>query len=283
MHAESQKYFIPRSPSEDGRIFEGSILVLPMVSLGNVPQLAVDLLIHGSHLGPIELVGMLDPCDHIPVVGALDRPALLPTPPSPSQHRITTPIQVYQTRDRRYTLVQQRSPVIKARKARHISRMRGWISGAKFSSVVVVVSVDAAVRGDEDLRAGTRLLGHEGPQAKEQEPSALRQAIRARYRSFGTRHAPLFCAGGLAARLLRALTSVALEVNTLVAYVAEGDNRPDALFLASEICSLLRLAHPSQLEDLTPSPPSTLPSWILPLSWKADDSHPSQTRQDLYG
>ncbi|KNZ57319.1 hypothetical protein VP01_218g17 [Puccinia sorghi] len=283
MDAERQAYFIPRTPSVDGRIFDGSILLLPMVSLGNVPQLAVDLLIHGTHLGPFELVGILDPADHIPVVGALDRPALLPAPPPPSKHRITTPIEVYQTRDRRYTLVQQRSPVIKARKARHISRMRRWISGAKFESVLVVVSVDAAVRGDEHLREGTRMLRHE--QASAQEPSALRRAIRARYPSFGAHHAPLFCAGGLAARLLRALASAAqpLEVNTLVSYVAEGDNRPDALFLADEICSLLRLAHQSQLHDLAPSPLSTHPSWILPLSWKADDSHPSQTRQDLYG
>jgi hypothetical protein len=85
-----------------------------VVSLANVPQLAMDLMIHGTQLGPIQKVGILDPQDHIPVVGAIDHLSDLPQ----SQdilNQVTTPIQVYQSPDKLYTFVQQRSPVIKVR------------------------------------------------------------------------------------------------------------------------------------------------------------------------
>lgn len=47
--------------------FEGSTLLLPIVSLANLPQLTADLLIHTFDLA---LVGSLSAKDHIPVVGA---------------------------------------------------------------------------------------------------------------------------------------------------------------------------------------------------------------------
>ena len=49
--------------------FEGSTLLLPIVSLANLPQLTADLLIHTFDLS---LVGSLSARDHIPVVGALE-------------------------------------------------------------------------------------------------------------------------------------------------------------------------------------------------------------------
>ena len=47
--------------------FEGATLILPVVSIGNVGQLAVDLLIHGFGL---ERVGVMSGCGEVPVVGA---------------------------------------------------------------------------------------------------------------------------------------------------------------------------------------------------------------------
>ncbi|OAV98839.1 hypothetical protein PTTG_08977 [Puccinia triticina 1-1 BBBD Race 1] len=286
MVPESRQYFIPSSPNLDQSIFKGSILVLPVVSLANVPQLAMDLMIHSTHLGPIEKVGILDPQDHIPVIGAIDHTSALPQSPD-TRHQITTPIQVYQSRDKLYTFVQQRSPVIKARKESHVSRMKNWISTAGFASVLVLVSVDAAARSDAHLQHPSAFFHYIRATSQPDSPTALRQIIRKRYASFlpqDTPGLPIFCAGGLAARLLAALTSSAsdtasVEVNTLVAYVAEGDNRLDTKAFAQEIISTFNHIR-SGLGD---EPPVSFESLREPISWMASDSYQHKTRQDIYG
>jgi proteasome assembly chaperone 2 len=331
--------------------------VQPVVSLGNVPQLAVDLMIHGPHLGPIEKVGMLDSKDHIPVIGAIDHPVGLPQ----SQHglnQVTTPIQVYQTRDKRYTFVQKRSPVIKvwimkkqfhktqllsgltalvipppdhptidhgslftafskARKHSHLESMKEWISAAGFDSVLVLVSVDGATRSDAHLRHPSPFF-HYVPSHKLERETIISRVIKNKYASFVAKDAsdvPIFSAGGLASRLLSALTSSSaqdppsVQVNSLVVYVAEGDNRIDAKLLACEILSLFNhirsgecSIHPiminfrSSFHFLTlpllvdldghgeaDIPTVSLDAWPEPLSWKASDTYQNQTRQDLFG
>ncbi|EFP79455.1 uncharacterized protein PGTG_05776 [Puccinia graminis f. sp. tritici CRL 75-36-700-3] len=80
-------------------------------------------------------------------------------------------------------------------------------------------------------------------------PTALRRIIQTRYASYLPQDAPglpIFCAGGLATRLLAALTSSSpdtgsVEIDTLVAYVAEGDNRLDAKAFACEVVSIFNL------------------------------------------
>lgn len=49
--------------------FASSTLILPIVSLANLPQLCGDLLIHTFNL---RLVGILSSRDHVPLAGALD-------------------------------------------------------------------------------------------------------------------------------------------------------------------------------------------------------------------
>ncbi|KAI7955208.1 hypothetical protein MJO28_005608 [Puccinia striiformis f. sp. tritici] len=288
MASESNPYFIPSSPNLNSAIFKGSILVLPVVSLANVPQLAVDLMIHNTQLGPVEKVGILDPQDHIPVVGAIDYPSDLPQPQN-ALSQITTPVQVYQTQDKRYTFVQQRSPVIKARKDIHVSRMKEWISTAGFGSVLMLVSVDAATRSDAHLRHPSSFFHY--VRAKPSDPSSpIRQFIQTRYASFLPQDSPslpIFSAGGLASRLLAALTSSSpdtepslVEVNTIVAYVAEGDNRLDAKTFAHEVLSVFNHLRSDKGNEPTPI---SFDSLREPISWKASDSYQTQTRQDIYG
>jgi hypothetical protein len=123
--------------------------------------------------------------------------------------------------------------------------MKAWISTAGFASVLMLVSVDAAARSDSHLQHPSAFF-HYIRANQSDPPTALRQIIQTRYASFLPQDAPglpIFCAGGLAARLLAALTSSSpdtgsVEVNTLVAYVAEGDNRLDAKAFACEVVSI---------------------------------------------
>ncbi|OAV89809.1 hypothetical protein PTTG_28527, partial [Puccinia triticina 1-1 BBBD Race 1] len=118
-------------------------------------------------------------------------------------------------------------------------------------------------------------------------PTALRQIIQKRYASFlpqDTPGLPIFCPGGFAARLLAALTSSApdpasVEVNTLVAYVAEGDNRLDPKALAQGVMSMFNHIR-SDPEDAAPI---SFESLREPVSWMASDAYQHKTRQDIYG
>lgn len=268
---DEQDFFIPNSPDRNPDLFHDSTLILPIVSLGNVPQLAVDLFIHNPQLGgSLEKVGILDPQDHIPVVGAIDQPSCR-RHSNDTRNQITTPIEVYQTPDRRYTFIQPRSPVLKVRKHVHITRLKNWISNAGFSSVLILVSVDAATRSDPHLQNPSPFFYYIPPGSK--QPTELRHRMRTRYASYipeSSTSLPLFSAGGLAARLVAAFApfNPEPEINTLVIYVAEGDNRLDAKALTSEIVHLLGLDRSELVE---------------PLSWNASDSFHSRTRQAIFG
>lgn len=79
-------------------------LIIPAVSLGNVPQLAMDLLIHTLGLTPSRslddtyLHPFASPRDHLP-----DLPAPL---------GISTGLELYEDKDKKIAVVQQRSPVV---------------------------------------------------------------------------------------------------------------------------------------------------------------------------
>lgn len=56
-------------PSTSKPSFEDSILLLPLVSLGNVPQLAADLIIASLEM---RCIGVFDARDHVPMIGSRD-------------------------------------------------------------------------------------------------------------------------------------------------------------------------------------------------------------------
>lgn len=170
--------------------------------------------------------------------------------------------------------------------------MKEWISAAGFDSVLVLVSVDGATRSDAHLRHPSPFFQYLPPHQLERE-TKLSRVIKNKYASFVAKDAsdvPIFSAGGLATRLLAALTSSSaqdpssVQVNSLVVYVAEGDNRIDAKLLACEILSLFNHIR-SDLEGQADAdiPTLSLDAWPEPLSWKASDTYQNQTRQDLFG
>ncbi|KAG0152156.1 hypothetical protein CROQUDRAFT_103145 [Cronartium quercuum f. sp. fusiforme G11] len=238
--------------------FEGSTLILPIVSLGNVPQLAVDLLIEN---GECSRIGWIDPTDHIPVVGADD----------------ACPVEVYQTTNRSVTILQQRSPVLKSRKEIHVSRLSQWISEAGFNSILVLVSIDAATRTDAHL-------GHHSPFfhliTGSHDHSELRHHLRDQFTSLvkgAVPPIPILSAGGIARRMMLGLR----DVNALLMYVAEGDSRPDAKALAHAVLKVL----PQSCQGHWDQELIKSDDWIgrEPDSWKIADVIHNETRAELFG
>lgn len=82
---------------------ECSTLIVPALSIGNVGQLAVDLLISSTRA---QRIGFLDDPNVLPCVG---NDAYGPVP----QGELALPLEAYESAANRLSFVQQRSPVVK--------------------------------------------------------------------------------------------------------------------------------------------------------------------------
>ncbi|POW02591.1 hypothetical protein PSTT_11700 [Puccinia striiformis] len=282
MASESNPYFIPSSPNLNSAIFKGSIFGLgtstPDLTATlkdfDLANLAVDLMIHDTQLGPIEKVGILDPHDHIPVVAQSITPptsrilkTLSAKSPPPSKFiRLKTNATLLFSNGHRSS----RYPCFEDEGMDLLGRI--WIgSGASFSGCSHTLRCTSTpplvllpLRPSEALRSFERNTPI--------HPDQIRQFFASRFPCL-----PIFSAGGLAARLLAALTSSSpdtepslVEVNTIVAYVAEGDNRLDAKTFAHEILSIFNHLRSDKGDE--PAPIS-FDSLREPISWKASDSY----------
>ncbi|KAH9813202.1 PAC2 family-domain-containing protein [Melampsora americana] len=233
---EEKPYFYPSKTSSSKKpIFKDSILIIPIVSLGNVPQLAVDLLIQSTSFNRI---GNLDSSDHIPILGDSN----------------LRPFEVYQATNpiHSITILQQRSPVLKSQKESHILRLSKWIESEDFQSVLLLISIDSATRTDNHLNHPTHLFQFTYGSS---DPSSLRSHLLQSFSplidpTLNPQTVPVLSAGGLGNRLIKKLKNS----NSLLIYVAEGDGRLDAKVLALHVLKLLPTPYQCKSDSKIPEP-----------------------------
>ncbi|KAJ2807265.1 hypothetical protein H4R20_001353 [Coemansia guatemalensis] len=236
----------------DNVVTKGSTLVLPSVSIGNVPQLAVDLLINTLQASR---VGILDSSSVMPISGPSGFDHL------PTQRSV--PVEVYQSGDAQWTIIQQRSPPLPKHHRIFAQEVMDFIGQGEFSKVVLLTSSDAALRADalidgpqirslainwQDELLASRL------QALSLGPLSLSAGITT---SETTAQVPLdqLHAAGISKHLLRLCQTTKIPVLSLVALANEGDNVPDAINLANATNALLELAPNAK-------------QWCPPRSWE---------------
>jgi proteasome assembly chaperone 2 len=230
------------------------ILVVPTVSVGNVGQLACDLLI--STLAA-NRVGSLYDDSVVPVVG--------PDPFSldSSSRNIATAIDVYESKEKKVVVVQQRAPLIKGQQQTFVDRLVDWISSCHFSQLIILTSVFAHERVDSQLT---------GVQTRFLVSPALRSSVGDRqFTELGwvelekrqTTEDDVFVPGsGIAKRLYKKCVSCGVPVLLLLTFCAEGDNTPDAVSLATMINDFARWIPP------TGGVGRSVVDWQFPASWR---------------
>ena len=208
--------------------FRGQTLILPAISIGSVPQLALDLLIHAPTLA-CRRVGYLDGSQCVPFI----------SPPEPSlpAHEVFTALDVYES-SKGLPLVQQRSPVIKASRALFTRRLMHWIQEAGFSDVLIISSMDAAMRVDTEF--STPIL-YKRP--SEAQITHLSSAISQLYPPF---QPPAYNGPGIPPMPGSGITRMYLEhapkcTTALIMFCSEGDNREDAHELVRHISAICHL------------------------------------------
>lgn len=238
----------------------GSTLVIPCVSMGNIPQLAVDLLIH-----TFSLVHVCDLEDLYlyPFVSPIDR--LETDLQSPG--KFATALQVYHSKEYNLTVIQQRSPLISQFRNIHTREViLPFILQHNFARILVLDSCDA----------GLSPSGHAKPveviDADANADAAVAKSLAELKLDESTMRSNKTFSPQCQSYINGTSNSNALSRQIVLAHVYEGDNFGDAETMAASMCPILKLPH--------------TPTWKRPISWKGvygDRPIPRAMEEGLYG
>ncbi|KAF2068665.1 hypothetical protein CYY_010010 [Polysphondylium violaceum] len=135
-------FFYKASNIKDNVSFKDNILIWPALTLGNVGQLSIDLLICTYKF---ERVGFIVDSNILPIVGN-------DTYTPKGQGVLSTSIEVYKSKEyQNVTLVQQRSPVIQGHIPIFAKNLMNWSTSQQFKEILFVASTNANKRIDSQL------------------------------------------------------------------------------------------------------------------------------------
>ncbi|KZT21425.1 hypothetical protein NEOLEDRAFT_1121269 [Neolentinus lepideus HHB14362 ss-1] len=235
-------------------------IIIPIVSTGNVPQLAVDLLI--TSLG-LKHIGTFDSRDLIPVIAARED----------GETGVTTPIELYGREGVDVVIIQQRSPALKDRKQEFVNSLLEFIKGAGLGCALFLSGINPSNRSDAQMLTPTyHIVPSSSPSLQSTPLSSISGLPIPSYTS-PTPHYPLsdqispssesttipfIPGGGLTRRFLSVISTTTpwkVPTASLLQFVMEGDNRGDAHLLAAVVAKVLGID-------------TLIPEWRQPGSWQ---------------
>ncbi|BEI93650.1 uncharacterized protein CcaverHIS019_0601090 [Cutaneotrichosporon cavernicola] len=206
----------------------GATVVIPAVSLGNVPQLACDLLVSSLSLHRVAFIGTGD--------------TVAPFAGSGDDGIVTGGLELYGTSTGDLLVLLQRAPTLKAKKEEHVALIASALKGAGVA--IVLASLDAANQDDAQLLTPIQAILPPSPPTQptltnlaKLPPLRLTLDPTASPSAGSTSYPPFLPGAGLTRRLLSALADQ--PSGAIAEWVVEGDNRGDAHALASALLSVL--------------------------------------------
>ncbi|KZT41428.1 hypothetical protein SISSUDRAFT_278921 [Sistotremastrum suecicum HHB10207 ss-3] len=201
---------------------KSKILVYPVVSTANLPQLAVDLVISTLEL---RRVGFLDDSLLTPAVGTREN----------GDDGITTPLEVWGKEVIDIVLIQQRSPVLKYHKEKFGEQFVRWVVDSAFSALVLLAGVELTNRTDAQMSTATYHLVANPGRGIELPRGLDLSGIP----SFVPNDEPIRMPGtGLTRRILQDPSLAKVPTVAVLRFVMEGDNREDAHDFASTVAHI---------------------------------------------
>ncbi|KAI7868740.1 proteasome assembly chaperone 2 [Spinellus fusiger] len=230
------------TPSYEKKYLHGSVLIMPTVSIGNVPQLTCDLLLHTLSL---ERVGFINDSSVVPVAGAREG----------KDYGVSVPIEVvFQSSDHQWTVVQQRSPTEKGKKRQYLDNMQAFVKKYQFKQVILLTSADASCRVDAQINSiPFRVIGT-GNESLVEKTLAIGVPLLEQKDTTETDAFEL-SGSGLARPLFRRLKEINIPTTLLSMFALEGDNVSDSIAFANLINTLLNIKN-------------SFSAWTPPKSWE---------------
>ncbi|THH06511.1 hypothetical protein EW145_g4032 [Phellinidium pouzarii] len=232
---------------------KSKVLVVPVVSVGNVSQLAVDLLI--ATIG-LKQIGIFDARDLVPVAG-----------PREEGSGISTPLELYGKDGVDVVVIQQRSPVVKSHKESFSTSLLMFVQENELGALLFLTGVDLSNRSDAQMRSPIHsLIPPRSPSLESSPISLISQLPVYTYATLQTPSGasvlsvpttptlpyspdsiPFIPGGGLTRRLLSHSPPSSntqkwtVPTAAILQFVLEGDNRADAEYLAGVVAGVLHL------------------------------------------
>ncbi|ESW99731.1 hypothetical protein KL918_001333 [Ogataea parapolymorpha] len=238
---------------------EGSQLILPVVSIGNTPQLASDLLIHTL---PAKLVARLDDIYLYPFASPVDYV-------SEPKQGITSGLEIYYSEQHQVTILQQRSPILPGLTTKFLKELIvPFVRMAQFGKVVVLQSNDAGLREDKNVDHVFLLWANDIAKTLEtfkisdnsigviSDKSELDGMGKLIIDAFEDQIEETSSLGPEVKGSLKLAStpSASIDAIFLSIFVYEGDNSNDSKQLASQLLRVLHIHQPAE--------------WTTPVSWR---------------
>nr|XP_022312143.1 proteasome assembly chaperone 2-like [Crassostrea virginica] len=260
--------YIP-ADKKNTKTFEGYTLVLPAVSVGNVGQLAADLLISTMWL---DRCGFIYHDSILPLVG--NDPY---AHPEADVCKVVTACEVYESKLHQLVIIQQRAPFVKGKMASYRRWLISWIKENKFEKVAILSSMHAHERLDIQLQGSQfRYIATPDLEAEHKERFS-HEALnwtpledRTSLEDLHSTESPLYLpGGGIAKSLFEECSKENIPTIVLLVFCSEGDNAQDAVKLAYNLNTWLDFIDFKPKYDLDGKtiikPAST---WKIPSSWR---------------
>ncbi|KAL2623415.1 hypothetical protein R1flu_003620 [Riccia fluitans] len=238
------------------------VLILPALSIGNVGQLATDLLI--SEPSMIK-AGYLDDPYVLPCVGN-DPIGLEPA------GNLTVALEVFEDAKNGLTIIQQRSPVVKGGMVEYAKHVAEWAETSGVKEVLILAGINSGKRERKEMMDGPRIyyvtndtetsvfeqLGWKILEHSEALNDADRFIQGPAEEVDGFLTDENYYAGQPFSLLYSCCKARGLKVTCVLTFCAEGDNIPDAYFVLDSIQRYLHQKNGSIFDRTSVS---------VPLSW----------------
>lgn len=228
------------------------ILIMPVVSVGNVGQLAVDLLL--STLEVKDAGYLYDECV-LPIIGA--------DPFNPNSKKLVTSWQVYDCPTKNLVIVQQRAPVTPRSKKKYEEFVIRWIQQHKFKMTVILSSSFSQFFTYDELQG----VPMHYLCARKVDPSVENKLKKLSWKQFHLRKMEDFSdslnvpGGGVTKDLFESCDKCDLALVAMIMVCSEGNNCPEALHMAGQLNRWLKLLEGQETAENRWKVPS---SWCLP-------------------
>lgn len=254
-----------------------STLILPALSIGNVGQLAVDLLISSLKA---ERIGYLDDPNALPCVG---NDAYTASPGG----SISLPLEAYESSSSGLTLVQQRSPVIKGMMIEYAKNLASFAAANGKKHVIILSSLDFGRWKSVDMSSGLQIhyLSSSNTDGSDNDCERFGWNRLQNYspvQSTWKYLNELVKEGSMPdedfsfeelgdddyypslpfAAVFSVFKAKGIKVTCLLCYCSEGDNIPEAFSLAEATSKLVGLSQ-DEADD------GGAGKWIIPFSWQS--------------
>lgn len=211
----------------DNMTLKGYTVILPSLSIGNVPQLAIDLIIESLKM---KKIGFAFHAAIVPVLGA---PAFSHDPSE------TTSCDVFVSEEKKLLAVQIRSPITAKLLDSFLEALIKFVSSTDPKEVIVLGSCFSHERHDDALTRKLEYVANE----------EFCKLYGSKLTDYIQKDAIKMQAFAL--KLYQALSNkLEVPLALLYAYVSEGDNVPDAKDLAlflNHVLNVIPATNPSQL------------------------------------